>query len=393
MSDRIIFTNATVITGFATIKDCGLFIDGDGKIGDIFYMSRMPQKSFPDDTMVIDVKGCTITPGLFDSHIHGIGGAGTEDCKPESILKMSDRLADYGVTDFLPTIYTDEFEQMKAAETAIVEAMGHEKGARIRGINLEGPFISPKRIGAQNPAGAQNVNLDLFHDLIKTGQGKVICMTVAPELKGMRDLALEATKEGIVLLAGHTDATYENIMEGIQCGILHSTHFFNAMSRLHHRNPGTVGTIMINQDMCCEIIADGVHVHPEIVKLLVREKPKENIVLMTDSLRPTKQRSGTLLANGVKAKLSPEGAWVSAEDPDLFLGSALVLIKAVQNMASWGIPLDTAIQMASTNPARIYHLNDIGSLIPGKNANITIFDSTFQIKGVLVNGELIRDEF
>ncbi|MDD3164083.1 MAG: N-acetylglucosamine-6-phosphate deacetylase, partial [Sphaerochaetaceae bacterium] len=99
MSDRIIFTNATVITGFATIKDCGLFIDGDGKIGDIFYMSRMPQKSFPDDTMVIDVKGCTITPGLFDSHIHGIGGAGTEDCKKESILKMSDRLADYGVTD------------------------------------------------------------------------------------------------------------------------------------------------------------------------------------------------------------------------------------------------------------------------------------------------------
>ncbi|MDY4889528.1 MAG: N-acetylglucosamine-6-phosphate deacetylase [Sphaerochaetaceae bacterium] len=393
MSDRIIFTNATVITGFATVNDCGLFIDNDGTIGDIFYMTRMPKKKFPEDTIVIDAQGCTITPGFFDSHIHGIGGAGTEDCNPASILKMSERLADYGVTDFLPTIYTDEFSHMLAAERAIVEAMGKEKGATIRGINIEGPFISPKRIGAQNPDGALEVSIPRFHELLEAGQGKIICMTVAPELKGMRDLALEATKEGIVLLAGHTDATYENIMEGIQCGILHSTHFFNAMSRLHHRNPGCVGTIMINQDMCCEIIADGVHVHPEIVKLLVREKPKENIVLVTDSLRPTKQRSGKLLANGVPARLGEEGAWVSAADPDQFLGSALVLIKAVKNMVSWGIPIDNAIQMASTNPSRIYHFNDIGSLIPGKRANITIFDDTYQIKCVIVNGTIIRDDF
>lgn len=393
MSDRIIFTNATVITGYATIEDCGLYIDNDGTVSDIFYMSRMAQKNFPEDTIVIDASGCYITPGLFDSHIHGIGGAGTEDGTADAILRMSDRLADYGVTSFLPTIYTDEFESMKASERAIVAAMGHEKGARILGINLEGPFISPYRIGAQNPAGQKNVDLKLFHELIQTGEGKVVCMTVAPELKGMRDLALEATKEGIVLLAGHTDATYENIMEGIQCGILHSTHFFNAMSRLHHRNPGTVGTIMINQDMCCEIIADGVHVHPEIVKLLVREKPKENIVLVTDSLKPTKQRSGQLMANGVKAVLSEEGAWVSAENPELFLGSALVLIRAVKNMVEWGIPMEVAIQMASTNPARIYHFDDIGSLIPGKRADITVFDSSFQVKGVMVGGTLIRDEF
>lgn len=393
MNDGLLLLNATVMNGIAVIPDCGVFIDEEGKVSDMFYMSRMPQKRFPSDTPRIDAGGCTITPGLADTHIHGIGGFGTEDCDSDSILNMSEILADYGVTDFLPTIYTQEFDKMKKAEKAIAKAMGHEKGAVIRGINLEGPFISPKRIGGQDPIGLQPVSLDLLHDLIKTGEGKVVCMTVAPELKGMRDLALEATKRGIVLLAGHTDATYENILEGIQCGIVHSTHCFNAMSPLHHRNPGAIGAVMIEQDMCCEIIADGVHVHPELVKLLVREKPKENIVLVTDGLKPTKQKSGELIANGMKVVMSDEGAWVMAENPNLFAGSALVLIKAVSNMDSWGIPLEDAVQMASTNPARIYGFRDIGSLIPGKTANITIFDDAFNIKGVLVKGKLIRNNF
>src|SRR5574344_2835085 len=112
MSDRIIFTNATVITGFATVNDCGLFIDNDGTIGDIFYMTRMPKKKFPEDTIVIDAQGCTITPGFFDSHIHGIGGAGTEDCNPASILQISQRLAFFFNDTATTEIYTDEFSHM-----------------------------------------------------------------------------------------------------------------------------------------------------------------------------------------------------------------------------------------------------------------------------------------
>lgn len=390
----LVFTGATVVTGYATLRDSGVFIDEDGRIGDVFYMPRLKQKRFPVGCQVVDAAGCFVTPGLFDSHIHGIGGYGTEDCDPEAILGMSERLADFGVTDFLPTIYTDELEKMKAGARAIARAMGREKGAVIRGVNYEGPFISRKRIGAQNPAGVQDVSLPVFHSLLQAGEGKVVCMTVAPELKGMRNLALEAVKEGIVLLAGHTDATYENIMEGIQCGILHSTHFFNAMSRLHHRNPGCVGAIMIEEDMCCEIIADGVHVHPELVKLLVREKPKENIVMVTDSLKPTAQKGGELLANGMRVAMGKEGAWVSADDPNLFVGSATMLAREVGNMLGWGVPLETAIQMASTNPARIYRFdNEIGALIPGKKANITVFDEDFNIKATVVDGALIRNNF
>ena len=388
-----VLLNGTIITGFAKLQNCGLFIDQNGTIGEIFNMKRYEQKNFPAGTQVINVAGSYITPGFIDTHIHGIGGFGTEDGTVESILGMSERLADFGVSGFLPTIYSDTTDRMFASINAIVEAMGHENGSRILGINLEGPFISPLRLGAQNPAGVKTVDLDLFNRLYAAGKGHIVCMTVAPELKGMRELALTAIKNGIVLLAGHTNATYENIIEGMQAGILHSTHFFNAMSRLHHRNPGTVGAIMIQQDMQCEIIADGVHVHPELVKLLLREKQIGNIVLVTDSLKPTMQKSGALLANGELAVLASDGSFHRAADPETILGSSLTMLQGVKNLVSWEIPVESAVQMATSNPARIYDFDKIGRLSPGYLANIGVFDKNFQMKGLFVQGELIRDCF
>lgn len=393
MGTPTVLTNGIIVTGFAKLDNCALYIDENGLVGDIFNMDRLEQKKFPSNTIRIDVQNSYIVPGLIDSHIHGIGGFGTEDCSKDSILGMSERLADYGVSAFLPTIYTNLPEDMMKAEEAIVEAMGKEKGAKIMGINLEGPFISPKHVNAQNPEGVQPVNTELFEQLVKVGKGKVVCMTVAPELKNMRELALLARRENITLLAGHTDATYENMMEGIQCGILHTTHFYNAMSPLHHRNPGCVGAVLIQEDMNCEIICDGVHVHPELVKLLLREKPISHIVMVTDSLRPTKQAVGPFIANGTKAVLSPQGAWVSADNPDLLIGSALTLLKAMRNVVGWGVPLQNVVQMTSTNPARIYGFKGLGMLIPDYKADITVLDKDLRLKGLFVNGVLIRDRF
>ncbi len=393
MSTKYVLINGTVITGFAEIPSCGLAISSEGFIEDVFLMRRFKEDSYGPNTQIIDVQGSYITPGLIDTHLHGIGGYGTEDCSVDSILGMSESLADYGVTSFLPTIYTNSLDKMIAAEKAIVQAMGKEKGATIEGINLEGPFISPKRVGAQDPSGLQEVDLEVWKKLYEAGEGKIVCMTVAPELKHMRSLALTAQKQGVVLLAGHTDATYENIMEGIQCGILHTTHFFNAMSRLHHRNPGCVGAIMIQSDMKAEIICDGVHVHPELIKLLLREKPISNVVMVTDSLRPTGQKTGALTANGVPATLSPEGAWVSAENPDLFLGSALTLLKGIKNMSNWGLPMDSIVQMSASNPARIYNFQKKGSLIPGNYADIAVISKYFSLDGLFIKGKKVRDHF
>ena len=393
MSQRTVLINGTVVTGYGKLKDCGVYINENGKIGDIFNMSRFNNKHFPPDTTILDAAGGYITPGMIDSHLHGIGGFGTEDSDPHSILQMSERLADVGVSAFMPTVYTNTLDEMIRSIKAISEAMGKERGARILGINVEGPFISLKRVGAQNPEGVLPVDLAVFNRLIDAGEGNIICMTVAPELKGMRELALLARERGIVLLAGHTDASYENILEGMQVGILHSTHFFNAMSRLHHRDPGTVGAILIEKDMQCEIIPDGVHVHPQLVKMLLRDKPLDNIVMITDSLKPTRQRGGSLTANGVPATLGPNGAFVAKDDPTLFIGSGLTMLQGLRNVIDWEVPIEHAIQMSSTNPARIYGLSKMGMLIPGNIADILVLDKNLQMKALFIDGNLIRDRF
>lgn len=386
-----VLIHGTIIIGSAKLHDCGLFIDSTGSIGDIFNMKRFNEKLFPVGTQVIDVQGAFITPGFIDTHIHGIGGYGTEDAEPSSILAMSRRLADFGVTGFFPTIFADKLPRMLASIAAVVDAIGREEGSRILGIHVEGPFISPQRLGAQRPEGAQPVDIRLFDQVIETGKGHIRCMTVAPELKGMRELALRAIKQGIVLLAGHTNATYENIIEGMQAGILHSTHFFNAMSRLHHRNPGTVGAIMIEQDMQCEIIADGVHVHPSLVKLLLREKEIRNVVLVTDSLRPTMQEHGHLIANGAEVVRGNDGAFYLAKDPSKMTGSSLTMLQGVRNLVAWEIPIESAVQMATVNPARIYDLSMTGRITPGAFADIVVFDEDFTVKGLFIRGKMIRD--
>lgn len=386
MAEPLVIINANLITGYSVIPNSGIYVNAEGIIEDVFKMSRFSSKTFPANTLTYNAEGLNVTPGLIDTHIHGCGGYGTEDMTASSILGMSETLVRHGVTAFLPTIYPDGEECIFKSEDAILDAMGKEKGAKILGINVEGPFISPKRPGALPVSSISAVDIDYFDRIIEHGKGHVVCMTVAPELKHMHALALRAVTEGVVLLAGHTDASYEAMIEGMQCGILHSTHFFNAMSRLHHRNPGAVGAILINPNMACEVIADGVHIHPELVKLLTRLKPAENIVLITDSLKPTGLKGQKLMANGVEVILSELGAFVSKADENLLNGSALTLNRALRNMAQWGVGPEISVQMATANPARIYGFDHIGAIIPGKRGDICVFDSSFEPKAVFVDG-------
>jgi N-acetylglucosamine-6-phosphate deacetylase len=384
----ILIHNGTILTGYTRLENSCVLIE-NGEIADVFSEKRFRQKTFPPGTRIFNAGGAYITPGFIDTHIHGYGGYGTDDRDPESILAMSRRLADCGVTGFLPTIYTDDIEVMIDATQACVAAIGREEGARILGINLEGPFVSPKRLGAQKASAAKEVNLDIMTRLISAGKGHVVCMTVAPELKNMRDIALYAVKNGITLLAGHTDATYENMVEGMQAGILHSTHFFNAMSRLHHRDPGAVGAIMIHPEMACEIIADGHHVHPDLVKLLLRDKPVSKVVLVTDALKPTGQVEGPLSANKEEVYLKEELFYRKKDD--VIAGSSLTMLRGVKNLVEWGIPIENAAQMASSNPARIYRFIGRGSLVPGSIADLTVFDRNFSLCSTIIGGVPVRN--
>lgn len=347
-----------------------------------------------EDGLISEIKdsdyesGKIAIPGFIDTHIHGFAGSGAESGKEDEILNMSTELIKYGVTSFFPTLYTDTVENMDKALIAINSAKGKEKGAEIKGIHIEGPFISEKRIGAQNPDGRKDVSIELFNHFLSLAPGLVKAMTTAPELKNSDRLAAEAKKNNVVLLAGHTDATFEETKRGFFSGIRHATHLFNAMKGLHHREPGTVGAILSLDDMTCEIIADGLHVNPEVFKLVVKIKGDDNVVAVTDSLKPTGQKEGPFLANGVPVVLKDD-LWVTKGREDLIQGSSLNMHKAFKNLVSWGISLKSAIKLTSTNACRIYSLDCLGEIEVGKKADILILNKNLDILEVYKCGTTI----
>ncbi len=380
--------NGTLLSGFAVMERCAVLIE-EGQIADVFSNKRFEQKKFSPSTKVYDVEGAFISPGFIDTHIHGFKGHGTEDGSTEALLAMSKDLADYGVTSFNPTLYSSVEENFMKDIKAVTTAMGQEQGANIMGMHLEGPFVSPDKVGVQKPETIHKADLEFMERLWAASEGKIVNMTVAPEIKGMRELALFCMKRGIVLQAGHTNATYENMVEGMQAGILHSTHLFNAMSQMHHRNPGAVGAVLIHPEMACEIIADGVHVHPDLLKLLRRDKPADKIVLVTDALRPTEQTQGRLLAN--KEEVVFEGGCFHRKEDGVIAGSALTMIRGVKNLVEFGIPLEDAVRCASSNPAQIMHYDKKGQLIPGYDADITVFDKHFNVLMTIIGGDIKKN--
>lgn len=384
MVAAICIHNATVFNGYSMMKNCAVLIK-QNKIIDVFNEERFLQKEFKSDTYFIDAKGAYVAPGFIDTHIHGFAGYGTEDCRAESILKMSSELVKCGVTSFIPTLYAMPQKQLIKAIKAIRDAMGKEKGARILGIHLEGPFISPQRLGVQSADALSNVDLDLMEKLWEVSGGHIVNMTVAPELKKMRELALYCLSKGIILQAGHTNATYKQMIEAMQARIMHVTHLFNAMSRMHHRDPGAVGAVFIHPELSCEIIADGLHIHPEIIKFLLHCKSLDKVVLVTDALKPTKQKNKPLIANGEEVYL--DKCFYRKSD-NAIAGSALTMLDSVRNIVSYGFRLEEAVHMAATNPARIVKQEHLGVIAPGYDADIVILNEKLNVIYSLVQGKV-----
>ena len=381
MTSEICLHNATLLNGYSTMENCAVLIKNN-KIADVFNESRFKQKNFNPDIKFIDLKGDYIAPGFIDTHIHGLEGFGTDDMTTEAILEMSARLPKYGVTSFIPTLYSAPKGKLFKSMISILAAMGKEKGAKILGMHLEGPFISPERLGVQTLESISEVDLEYMREIIALGQGNIVNMTVAPELKNMRELALLCIDQGIILQAGHTNATYQQMVEGMQARIMHVTHLFNAMSRIHHRDPGVVGAVFIHPELSCEIIADGFHINPEIIKFLIRCKPVDKLVLVTDALKPTKQKSSKLYANGEEVYL--DKCFMRKED-NVIAGSALTMIDGIKNLVSWGLNVEKAVQLASHNPANIMKQDNLGTIAPGYTADMVVFDKKFKVKQTIIN--------
>lgn len=388
MDSGICLHNATILTGFSVMENCAVFIKNN-KIVDVFSEKRFQQKNFSSKVQIINVNGSYIAPGLIDTHIHGIGGFGTDDGDADSILKMSEILPKYGVTSFIPTLYAAKPDDMIKNIKAVVKAIGKEKGAHILGMHLEGPFISKERLGVQPEDAVCPVDIKLMEKFYKTAKGHIINMTVAPELKDMRELALWCISKGIILQAGHTNATYAQMVEGMQARIMHTTHLFNAMSRMHHRDPGAVGAVFIHPEMSCEFIADGIHIDSNLIKLLFQFKPLDKLVMVTDSLKPTKQRAKVLYANNEEVYF--DKCFYRKSD-NVIAGSAMTMIEGVKNLVDWGLTLEQAIHVSSPSPAEILKIQNKGYVAPGFDADLIIFNEDFTTINTIINGKIYKGE-
>lgn len=388
MDSGICLHNANVLTGFSVMENCAVYIKNN-KIADVFSEKRFQQKQFSPKVQIINVNGSYIAPGLIDSHIHGIGGFGTDDGQVDSILKMSEILPKYGVTSFIPTLYAAKPDDMIKNIKAVVKAIGKEKGAHILGMHLEGPFISKERLGVQPEDAVSPVDIKLMEKFYKVAKGHIINMTVAPELKNMRELALWCISKGIILQAGHTNATYAQMVEGMQARIMHTTHLFNAMSRMHHRDPGAVGAVFIHPEMSCEFIADGIHIDSNLIKLLFQFKPLDKLVMVTDSLKPTKQRAEVLYANNEEVYLNK---CFYRKSDDVIAGSAMTMIEGVKNLVDWGMTLEQAIRVSSPSPAEILKIQNKGYVAPGYDADLIIFNEDFTTINTIIDGKIYKGE-
>ena len=385
---EFLLTPVCAVTAQDTLPNAALWIKG-GVIAGCFAENELPAEiaHLPR----VDGKGCFAVPGFIDLHIHGYAGFGPELADPQALLNMSAALLQSGVTAFCPTLYCAKPNEMETLLKKLVPAIGKESGAQIIGFHLEGPFISPKKPGVMKPQDIAPADLPAFQRLFDAAEGHIAAVTLAPELPGIEPVIVFAKQHGIRVQAGHTNATYDEFLLGAAHGVTHVTHLFNAMSPFTHREPGAAGAALMHPGISCEIIADGVHVHPDVISFLHSVKPIENIVAVTDALLPTGQEKGPFIANGEEV-IFDDGVWKRKSDR-VIAGSALTMAQAFKNVVDYGFTLPQAVQATSANAARLSGLTQQGRLEAGAQADIVLLNSRFEPVQVFLNGEQIKNGF
>ncbi|MGL5150198.1 MAG: N-acetylglucosamine-6-phosphate deacetylase [Clostridium sp.] len=336
----------------------------------------------------IDGNGRYLSPGFIDIHIHGAGGCDTMDSTIEAINTIAKTIAVHGTTSFTPTTMTVALEDIRNAMAIIKQAkLEGTEGANVLGAHLEGPFISPKAIGAQNPNFLQAPSIETYKEMIGDSSDAVVSITLAPEVPGADELIKYLTAEGVACSIGHTKANYDEAMHGIACGCCHSTHLFNAMTSFTHREPGVVGATF-DSDISTETISDGIHISYPALRTAYKQKGTDKVMLISDAMMACGMADGMYSLGGQDVEVKNGAARLMN---GVLAGSILTLDRAVYNVFNnSNLPLYEVVKMASTNGANFCKVGDRKGLIKiGYDADLILFDDNINVSMTIVNGKIV----
>ncbi|WP_159887484.1 N-acetylglucosamine-6-phosphate deacetylase [Paenibacillus puerhi] len=376
------------VAGEARTLERGFAAWSQGKITALGSMDELPESQAADVPTRIDAGGSWLLPGFVDVHIHGGFGSDVMDATKDALDTITRFHNSKGTTTILPTTVTQSREAIEAVLRAVRDYVRDGSPyARVAGVHLEGPFISPKWPGAQNPSYIVNPQLDWLDAWTAEYPGLIKLVTLAPEREGALEAIRRLSEQGIAIAAGHTDATYDQVVEAIAHGLGHAVHTFNAMTGLHHRNPGVVGAVLTEDAINAEVIADGHHVHPAGIKLLTKAKRSDNLLLITDAISAAGLGNGEYDLGGLPVIVKDGVARL--KEGNSLAGSTLTMIDALRFMVERiGLSVEEASRLGSRNPAKAIGLFDrIGSLAVGKLADVLLVSADLQIEQVWVEGQ------
>nr|WP_079083372.1 N-acetylglucosamine-6-phosphate deacetylase [Streptomyces antibioticus] len=373
----LILSGATVVLPTGTVQNGRVIINGTRIAG-----------SAPENAQITDVTGHWLIPGFVDIHNHGGGGASFTSGTTDDVLTGIHTHRLHGTTTLVASTVTGDMDFL-AQRAGLLSELAEQ--GDIAGIHFEGPFISPCRKGAHSEELLRDPDPAEVRKLIDAARGQARMVTLATELPGGVDSVRLLAEHGVIAAIGHTDATYEQTVEAIDAGATVATHLFNAMPALGHRTPGPIAALLEDERITVELINDGTHLHPAALQLAFHHKGADRVAFITDAMDAAGFGDGRYMLGPLEVEVS-EGVARLVEGGSI-AGSTLTLDRAFQRAVTVdGLPVEDAVAALSANPARLLGMSDsIGSLEPGRYADLVLLDADFELKGVMRRGEWVVD--
>jgi N-acetylglucosamine-6-phosphate deacetylase len=382
---KTVFTARRLFTPVEEIEHPLLVVE-DGRISEI---SSIAGKTTALHARLVDFGDAVIAPGFFDIHIHGGAGLDVMLASPSDLPRLGRFLATHGVTGYFPTTVAAPLDSTCAALERLADAIeatlaDSSVQARALGIHLEGPFLSHKRRGVHPPENLVAPTIAVFDRLWQAARGYVRVLTIAPEIPGAMEVIAEAARRKVCVSIGHSDAEMPVAQDAIKAGARHATHTFNAMRPLDHREPGIIGEVLTNDRITADMIVDGIHVAPAVVKLFLEAKGPERAVLITDAISATGMPDGRYKLGPIAVDVK-DGKCTSGGS---LAGSVLTMDRAVRNVTKFSHwTLRDAVRAATLNPARAVGMaNHYGVLAAGASADFTVLSSSGEVMKTIVGG-------